>query len=257
MTPIIYLVHNVLPHEPRFFDSWLARWALGKASRYFVQTERERDRLAVLVPEGRIEIIAHPIYHMFADQRVPQHEAINQLGLPHDLPILLFFGIIRRYKGLEYLIDALAYLNKSGTKAFLVIAGEFWEDINLYQQQISRLNLQEQITIDNRYIPNEAVAFYFSAADIFVAPYIGATQSGAVKMAQGFRLPMVISDEVAVDSSLQESRTCQFSKAGDVVSLADAIERLIREKPARDEIPETETNPWNSVVTLLAGSMDI
>ncbi len=188
---LVVLCHNVLPHEESRVDRLLARAVLGWADRIVVQSEREKSRLLELLPAADVGIAPHPVYDMWAGGRISQAEARARLGLPTGLPILLFFGIVRKYKGLDSLLDALPYIQAETGDILLVIAGEFWDEQAVYEQKIRALGLEKSVRIDSRYIPDEEVALYFSAADILVAPYTSVTGSGVIQMAAGFGTPVV------------------------------------------------------------------
>jgi glycosyltransferase involved in cell wall biosynthesis len=195
--PLVYICHNVLPHEARWWDPWLVRLVLRWGKRFVVQSMRERERLLTLLPGACVDIVPHPTYDMFADQRIPREDARRQLGLPQDLPVLLFFGIVREYKGLGDLLQALPAIRSSLGKVILVVAGEFWDDKLPYLEMIEQLHIGDSVVIVDRYIGNEEVGVYFSAADVVVAPYRRGTGSGAVQLAHGFGTP-VIATEVCV-----------------------------------------------------------
>ena len=227
---VLFVIHNVMPHEPRPWDRWLARLALRQGHSFLAQTDREEERLLSILPQAQITMSPLPLYGMFADQRVPAAEARQRLGLPVGEPVILFFGIVRPYKGLRFAIEALAELRARNKTVYLLVAGEFWEDVMAYTRLIEQLGLSAQVRIDNRYIPNEEVGLYFSAADIFVAPYIGGTQSGAVKMALGFGLPLVISQSLSsAELANETARRLYWVDPKDVVALVEAIERSLRE----------------------------
>jgi len=224
---VIFLVHNVIPHETRWWDAWSSRqvFKLGKA--FLVQTVRERERLLTLIPQALIAVSPHPIYSMFNQGRLTKHEARNRLGLPLARSILLFFGIVRPYKGLNQLVEALAFLQDWEKDVHLLVAGEFWDDKSGYLDQIQRLGLSSRVTIYDSYIPNEEVGIFFSASDLFVAPYIGGTQSGAVKLALGFGLPAIISDCIIDDILIEDDRV-RIVPAGNPRELATAIEEALQ-----------------------------
>ncbi|MCX7681405.1 MAG: glycosyltransferase [Anaerolineae bacterium] len=189
--PLVYICHNVLPHEMRWWDPWLARMALQWGTRFIVQSEEEQKRLAALVIGAQVDIIPHPVYEMFADQKIPKDEARRQLGLPSDALILLFFGMIREYKGLKDLIAAMPEIQMHLGKVILLVAGEFWEDKRPYLELIERLGIGDSVIIEDRYIPNEEVGLYFSASDALAIPYKQMTGSGVVGIAQCYGLPII------------------------------------------------------------------
>lgn len=194
--PLVMICHNVLPHDARAWTRWISWVVLRQADHFIVQTEQEAQRLrALLARSGKrldVQIVPHPAYRMFADQQQSQSAARRSLGLPLDAPVLLFFGIVRPYKGLRDLLFALPQIVQQHPNLRLLIAGEFWEAKSDYWALIEQLHLTEHIQIDDRYIPNEEIGRYFSAADRLVAPYRRQTASGAVELAHGFGLPVII-----------------------------------------------------------------
>ena len=174
--PIAFLIHNVLPHETKPWDFWFARLALSNGSAFIVQAPHEQEKLKAIIPNARVSYCKHPVYQRFSNQVVSKEDACKELGLPVSRPLLLFFGIIRPYKGLKIMLEALS---QTDADFHLVVAGEFWEEVEIYNQQIRDLGLSERVTVINRYIPNEDAHLLFSAANVFVAPYLGGQQSGA------------------------------------------------------------------------------
>jgi glycosyltransferase involved in cell wall biosynthesis len=186
----------VLPHERKPWDIPLARLALGHGSGFVAQTERERSRLQDLLPGVDASVSPLPPYTLDSSS-LAQPEARRRLDLPPDRPVLLFFGIVRPYKGLRVLIDALAELPRVPQPPLLVVAGEFWEDIAGYRQRIARLGLETQVRIVDRYLSDDEAALYFAAADCLIAPYTGGTQSAVASLAIGSGLPLIVTDQVA------------------------------------------------------------
>lgn len=190
--PLVYICHNVLPHEMRWWDPWLTQTVLRWGTRFIVQSEEERRRLVTLMPMVQVTVAPHPLYDMFAAQRIPKDEARRRLELPLDAPILLFFGIIREYKGLRDILAAMPEIRARLGEVVLLVVGEFWEDKRPYIEMIERLGIGDSVIIEDRYIPNEEVGLYFSAADALVAPpYRQVTGSGTVQMARGFGIPVI------------------------------------------------------------------
>jgi glycosyltransferase involved in cell wall biosynthesis len=246
--PIIFLVHNVIPHEARWWDAWVTRQVFRFGKAFLVQNNRERERLLGLIPEALIGVSPHPIYPAFNQARLTKQEARSKLGLPPDNPLLLFFGIVRPYKGLDQLIEAAALLIQRKVNINLLVAGEFWEKKSAYLDQIQRLSLSSRVSIHDKYIPNEEVGIYFSAADLFIAPYIGGTQSGAVKLALGFGLPAIISDRVTDEILINDSRV-RIVPTGDPQKLADAIEDSLNNKLSQPDKPSTKPQQsWHDFV---------
>jgi glycosyltransferase involved in cell wall biosynthesis len=189
--PLVYICHNVLPHEERRWDPWVARAILRWGRQFIVQSAQEEKRLLGLMPRARVVAIPHPVYDMFADGKISQKEARERLGLPLNVPILLFFGIVREYKGLKDLLMALPRIREQLGRVIVLVTGEFWEDKQSYLEMIERLGIGDSVIIEDRYVLNEEVGLYFSATDALVAPYRQATGSGAVQMARGFGVPVI------------------------------------------------------------------
>jgi glycosyltransferase involved in cell wall biosynthesis len=189
--PLVYICHNVLPHEARFWDPWLAKAVLRWGTHFIVQSVEEKEQLVALVPRAHVIVVPHPVYDMFADERISKAQARRQLGVSLDTPTLLFFGIVRAYKGLEDLLRALPAVQAQLGRVTLLVAGEFWEDKQVYLEMIERLEIERWVTIKDLYIPNEQVPLYFSAADVLVAPYRRVTGSGVVQMARGLGCPII------------------------------------------------------------------
>jgi glycosyltransferase involved in cell wall biosynthesis len=189
------LIHNTTPHEGHWWDPFIAKETLKWAEQFIVMSEKEKTRIKALIPDANnISIVPHPIYDMFKPTSLSKEEIRQKLNLPLEKPVMLFFGFIRPYKGLSVLIDALEIIISKGKEVHLVVAGEFWEDREKYDTQIKAAGLGKFVHIFDYFIPDEEAAAFFEAADLFVAPYTGGTQSGALKAAIGFGLPAVISD---------------------------------------------------------------
>jgi len=201
---VCFLIHNVYPHERRFLDKALTRFALKSADGFLTMAESQKDLVADLFPEKPVAFSPHPSYKFLSEEKVEKNIAREQLGVPIERKVALFFGFVRPYKGLKLLLEAAGELKRIGRPIHLLIAGEFWEDVEEYQRLITHEGLEDWVTIQNRYIPNEEVPIIFSAADVFVAPYTGGTQSGAVKLAMGYGIPVVGTKQALGEISINE-----------------------------------------------------
>ena len=227
---ISVLIHNTIPHEARALDRYLARKTLKGADDFVVMTQKEKKRLLELLPEAKnIQIAPLPIYRSFKDPGIDKTQARASIGLPAENPVILFFGFIRPYKGLDILIDAFNMTIKEGLKAHLLIVGEFWTDKDQYLDQVQKFGLQDYVHIIDKYIPDDEVAVYFKSSDVFVAPYVGGTQSAALKTALGFGLPVVATD--IINDKLLETLPdrCKIVPTGDAEALAVVIEEQLKE----------------------------
>lgn len=224
---VIYIIHNVIPHEPFFWDKWIAENVLKIGDAHLVQATSEEDKLLSFLPDAEPIYSPLPVFNFFpSNHAISKTETKARFGLKEDIPLLLFFGIVRAYKGLKHAIESVSLLNEYGLYAHLIVAGEFWEDIAVYRDQISQLNIGDQVTLVDKYIPDEEVGSYFSAADVFVAPYIDGTQSATVKTALGFNLPIVVTECVA-DEILRNSNLVSIVPSGSSKAIAEAISELL------------------------------
>lgn len=187
----ICIIHNLFPHEQKWFDKILTKMALFNFDEFIFHSSNEEKKFEIFLSQKERHLFPHPLYDNYLEKRVDKNEAKKILNFSDDQIIILMFGIIRPYKGLEYLLLAMNELVKQNKKYKLVVAGEFWEPIDNYNNKIMQLKLKDYVKIHNKYIPENEVQIYFSAADIFVAPYIDGTQSGALKIALSYELPIV------------------------------------------------------------------
>lgn len=199
----IAIVDNVVPHEKRWFDRFLTNYFLKQHDGFVVMSESVRDDLLKLKSDARITIQPHPLYDHFG-QKVLSEEARKILNLPLDKKIVLFFGIIRAYKGLDLLIEAFQYIHED---TLLVIAGEPYENFREYQVLIDKFKLGDRVYLYTRYIPNQEVSLFFSAADVCVLPYRSATQSGIIPICYHFDLPVVATNVGGLKEVIDDQKT--------------------------------------------------
>lgn len=197
---VVSILDNVIPHEPHFWDKWLIRYFVRSVDRFVAMSASVRDDCLSFLPASCKDCVAltvHPLYDNFG-QAVPKDEARKSLGLPQDATILLFFGFIRDYKGLDLLMKAYAKVQKAKNDVqrdlLLVVAGEFYNNGEQYKTLERELQLEGQIAWHTDFIPDEQVRYYFSAADLIVQPYKSATQSGVTQIAYHFERPMLVTN---------------------------------------------------------------
>jgi glycosyltransferase involved in cell wall biosynthesis len=244
------LIHNTMPHEARFWDRFLTRHTLEPADSYIVMTEKEKQRLLALLPDAKnIATASLPIFHAFKHTGLPKTELRRQLGLAEDRNIVLFFGFVRPYKGLHVLIDAMQILEERGSQADLLVVGEFWDQKQPYLTHISQAGLSDRVHIFDSYIPDDEIAAYFEASDVFAAPYVDGTQSAALKTAFGFGLPAVATDVINDDMVVSMGEHCKIVPAGDADSLAKAIETQLRREPQKQsQIDDLVARSWEDML---------
>lgn len=244
-----FSIHNVMPHEARPWDKLLARLALGQTDRFLVHSASQKERLLSLLPGRRTVSCPLPVHDMLASAAVPQAEARTRLGLRPDLPVILSFGLVRPYKGLEHLLAAAAALRDQGQPVQVMVAGEFWSGKAACQRQISELGLQDLVHLDDRYIPNEEVGVVFSAADICAAAYTGGTQSGVVKMAMSYGTRLVISETIEEPLAPEMAAGLRVVPPANPAALAEAIQSLLQvPAPGPEVAARVARASWDELV---------
>ena len=200
-TRVLIVCDNVIPHERRPGDILFTRYLLRFSDRFIVQSKIVLKDLLSLKPQAVYKLVPHPIYSGFGDA-MGKDAARKQLGITESR-VLLFFGYIRRYKGLHILLEAFAAMPQDVPTRLLVV-GEFYGGEEEYRAKIDQLGLQDRITLVGRYVPNEEIPAFFSAADAVVLPYLSATQSGISQIAFHFETPLVITDVGGLSEAVED-----------------------------------------------------
>ena len=230
-TKILFLCHNVIPHERHWGDRWLTKLALRWGDCFIVHSADSLRRLRTLLPRAVVHKTVLPTYEVFAEASLAPREARAVLKLKTDENVLLFFGFVRPYKGLDCLLQAMPGVLRK-ISAHLLIVGEFWDDQALYRTQIERLGLADRVTIVDRYIPNEEISLYFSAADVVVLPYIEASQSAVVQIAYGFDKPVITTRTGGLSESVEAGKTGLIVEPEDSEALSTAIVEFFQKRLA-------------------------
>ncbi len=202
-TKRISILHNVLPHEKRFFDNYANRSFLKHNEGFVVLSDAVLKDLLSIQPDAKYLRIDHPVYNHFG-AKLEKNEALEKLSLSKEKKYILFFGFIRSYKGLDLLLEALANLPEEYE---LIVAGEIYGSFDSYQAIIDQSNIENRVHLYNKYIPDDEVTNYFSAADLCVLPYKSATQSGITAIAHHFDLPIVATNVGGLKETIQNGET--------------------------------------------------
>ena len=219
---VITLIHNAIPHEPRFFDKPLASLLFKQCHGFIVMSDNVRYDLRKLYPGAKYIQNPHPLYNHFGS-KINKNEACRKLGIHPSKKNLLFFGLIRDYKGLDLLIEAMGQLNED---YHLIIAGECYGSFEKYQALIDASPAKERIFVHCEYISDEEIPIYFSAADALVLPYRSATQSGVVSVAYNYDLPMLSTPVGDFKNSIEKPGTGIVVPEISTTALAQGIEEL-------------------------------
>ena len=227
---VISILDNVVPHEPHFFDAPLTRYFLKGSSGSVTLCEAVSKDLLALKPDTEYTVIQHPLYSHFGKKK-DREEAEAKLGLAPGKKNILFFGLIREYKGLDILLEAFGKLNDGYQ---LIIAGEPYGSFDRYQKIIDTLPNRDRVFMDLKYIKDSEVTDYFSAADIAVLPYRSATQSGISSISYHFEVPMIVTDVGGLKETIGDRGTGIVAEEG----TPDAIEKEITRYFADPQLKE-------------------
>lgn len=228
---VVSILDNVIPHEPHFFDSPLTKYFLQGSTGSVTLCEAVSKDLLALNPKARYTVIQHPLYSHFG-ARKERTAAEKKLGLAPGKKNILFFGLIREYKGLDILLEAFG---KLGDDYQLLIAGEPYGSFERYQKIIDTLPGKDRIMKDLRYIKDSEVSDYFSAADVAVLPYRSATQSGISSVSYHFEVPMIVTDVGGLRETIGDRGTGIVAKEGSPEAIYDEIVRYFGDPLVRDE----------------------
>jgi glycosyltransferase involved in cell wall biosynthesis len=212
-TKIVCIADNVIPHEKRFGDRPFTKYFLKACDAFITMSEKVLIDLRIFEKEKPAQLVQHPLYDNFGEI-ISKAEARKKLIINNVLHpdsfgeelIILFFGFIRKYKGLDLLLEAMAdeRIKKSGIK--LLVAGEFYEDVKQYYELIDKLGIKDQLILKTDFIPDSEVKYYLCAADAVIQPYRNATQSGVTPLAYHFEKPMVVTNVGGLPSLVPDGK---------------------------------------------------
>ena len=197
-TRIIAITDNVIPHEKRPGDKPFTRYFLKACDAFITMSEKVMRDLRTFQPVKPAQLVAHPLYDNFGEP-IPQtaaRELLRAKGIPIDDKdkVILFFGFIRKYKGLDIVLEAMADPRISDLGIKLLVAGEFYEDAAPYHELINKLSIADRLLMRTDFIPDSEVRDYLCATDAVIQPYRNATQSGVTPLAYHFEKPMIVSN---------------------------------------------------------------
>ena len=191
-TKVICIADNVIPHEHRPGDKPFTQYFVKPVDAFVTMSEKVRNDLYAFTSKPAQQVV-HPLYDNFGEA-VAKNEARIKLSLPENEKIILFFGFIRKYKGLDILLDAMNDDRIRQSNIKLLVAGEFYEDRKEFDELLAKLNISSQLILRTDFIADSEVRYYLSAADFVIQPYRNATQSGVTPLAYHFEKPMLVTN---------------------------------------------------------------
>ena len=251
---VVPVLDNVIPHEPHWFDKPLTKWFLRGCDGFVTMSESVTRDLLTLKPDAKYVLLPHPLYSHFGDA-LPREEAAARLGIDPSLKTLLFFGLIRDYKGLDILLEAFRDLPEDYQ---LVVAGEPYGPFDKYQAIIDTLPGKDRVHVFPDYIRDSEVKVFFSAADVTVLPYRSATQSGISSISYHFEVPMIVTDVGGLKGTIGDRGTGIVAPAADPAAVRKEILRFFADPSLRDSCvrairDEKERLGWDRFCADLAG----
>ena len=223
-TRIICIADNIIPHEKRFGDKPFTRYFIKPVDAFITMSEKVLSDLRLFTTEKKALLVTHPLYDNFGE-KISKETARKELKIKDEELIILFFGFIRKYKGLDILLDAMQIIKneKVNNKHIkLLIAGEFYDDRKLYEEQIERLGIKNNLILHTDFIPDKEVRNYFCAADVVIQPYRNATQSGVIPVAYHYEVPMIVTNVGGLPKMVPHNKVGLVAKPT-AASLAEKI----------------------------------
>jgi len=226
-TKAVAIIDNIVPHEKRPGDQSLAQYFCNQIDAFVVMSKSVEIEIKQFTKNQPVKYIPLPIYDNYGDP-MDKIEARKWLNISPTEKVILFFGFIRDYKGLDLLIKAIADERVKAAGIKLVIAGEYYSNQAAYEQLIEELGVADQLILKTEFIPDEEVKYYFSAADLVVQTYKTATQSGISQLCYHFEKPMVVTNVGGLPEIVQHGKAGYVVEV-DPTSIADGILQFYRE----------------------------
>lgn len=250
---VFYAIDNIVFHERWLLADKLTKYALGRADALITMSDVVYEDTRKLLPNANIIKGFHPTYNCYNLGKFSKESARKKLQF-EDKKVILFFGYIKPYKGLELLINSVPLILEKLPDAHLMIVGEVYGDDLVYFKLIEQLNLKNEITFLNRFASNEEVELYYKAADVLALPYLSATQSGVVQIAYDFGLGAVCTPVGGLPELVIEGKTGIVAKEVSEEAFAEAIVeffKLDKEEIATNILVEKSKYSWEKFAELL------
>jgi len=230
---IVFITENFISHEARFIDSFLTKLGLRNADHFIALSKNVEDELRTIAGDKKIYRSELPPFDIY----LPDESVIKEkqkLGFNEEDKILLFFGYVRKYKGLDILIKAMPTVISSNPDIKLLIVGEFYDDPSPYLNLIKELKLENNIKVINRFVKNEEVGIYYGISDLSVLPYRSATQSAVLNISYSFNKPVVATNVGGFKEFIDDGKTGFLVESESSESLAEGIKKFFTLKDKID-----------------------
>ncbi|RXK61596.1 glycosyltransferase [Lacibacter luteus] len=228
-TKIVCIADNVVPHEKRTGDHAFTKYFIKPVDAFVTMSEKVMTDLRSFTHTKPAVLQPHPLYDVFGNA-VSKEEARTHLNINQNDFIFLFFGFIRKYKGLDMLLEAFSKLNNHKQKTInykLLIAGEFYEDRKHYDELIAQLGIADDLILKTEFIADSEVKYYLCASDVVVQPYRNATQSGVTPLAYHFEIPMIVTNVGGLPAFVPQGKVGLVCEP-DAASIAEAMQQYVQ-----------------------------
>jgi D-inositol-3-phosphate glycosyltransferase len=254
-TRVLALTDNIIPHEKRPGDRLFTRYFVKGCDGFIAMSQSVLRDIAGFSDTPHKAYSPHPMYETYGPA-LSMAEARKQLGLDPEDKIVLFFGLIRHYKGLDILMQAMAHPAIKQQRIKLLIAGEFYEDKQPYLDLIHSAGLEEQILLHDRFIPNEEVRYYFCASNLVAQTYRHATNSGVTMVGFYYERPMLVTNTGGLAEIVPDGK-CGYVVENDVALISDKILDYFEKHREAEFVPqviaEKKKYEWRSFIGALTG----
>ncbi|MBZ0199849.1 MAG: glycosyltransferase [Ignavibacteriaceae bacterium] len=223
---IIFITENYISHEGNFIDRFLTKIGLVNSKAFVALSDVVEQELISNNPDKKIFRSELPVYDCYKFDDGLLEQTRLKLGYTNSDKILLFFGYVRKYKGLDILIDAMPEILTNHAETKLLIVGEFYDDPSEYITQIKSLGIQDKVKIINRFVPNEEVGEYYLASDLVVLPYRSATQSGILNVAYGLLKPVLVTNVGGLSEFMIDNKTGILVKPNSSAEIAKGVQKF-------------------------------
>jgi glycosyltransferase involved in cell wall biosynthesis len=225
-TKVLFICHNVFPHEHFPLDRFLSKVTLRNGDLFIVHSSQDEKELKTVKASPIYRKTGVPEYAIFKQKDMSVYEARKMIGIKPNDRIILFFGLVREYKGLKYLLAAMPEIRNHLNDVKLFVVGEFRGEKELYDRQIRELGIEDSVVLHDEYVPDDEVERYFQSSDLVVLPYITATQSGVVQIAFSFEKPVVVTNVGGLPEVVQDGITGYVVPPRDSVAISRAVCRF-------------------------------
>jgi len=255
---VVFTCHNVFPHERFPLDRFLTKLTLKKGNGFIVHSKSDAKELVSIKEDFLYKFSPLPTFNTFKKRQLNKADAISELNsnLNADIhledTVLLFFGLVREYKGLKHLLRAIPLLKVKQGNIRLIIAGSFGDDKSEYMDLINEANIADMVILKDDYIPDNEVDRYFEASDLVVLPYESATQSAVVQTAFGFEKPVLVTNVGGLPDVVDHMKTGYVIEPQNPKAIADAIDDFIEnqryEEMHQNVIDASDRFSWDNMV---------